>query len=84
MRLVTLLGRSGRSGRWSVTKSQTNLQEWGAEVDLSLLDNDDETRAFVAVRMNGVSVRDHADARDVDQETVEHLLAKAERKMGLR
>ena len=63
--------------------SQTSLQDYGVEIDLSTLTTA-ERRAYVAVRLNGVGPREHARATDRSPGTISNLLARAERKLGVR
>ena len=54
-----------------------------SEIDLSQLTLA-ERRVYVAVRLNGMGVRDHARATDRAPGTVGNLLRRAERKLGER
>lgn len=65
--------------------NQSRLKDFGmdADVDLSVL-TPAERRAYVAIRMNGCGVRDHARATDRAPGTVGNLIRRAEEKMGQR
>lgn len=65
--------------------SQSRLLHYGldGEIDLSVLTTK-ERQAYVAIRVNGTGVREHARATDRSPGTVGNLLRRAERKMGER
>lgn len=65
--------------------NQTRLRDFGvdSEVDLSRLTKA-ERRAYVAIRMNGAGVREHARVTDRSPGTVGNLIRRAETKLGER
>ena len=60
---------------------QARLSEFGgtSDVDLDLL-SPAERKAYVAVRLNGVGVREHARTTDRSPGTIGNLLRRAEKK----
>ena len=61
---------------------QARLSEFGtdSDVDLSRL-TEGQRRAYVAVRLNGVGVREHARQTDREPGTVGNLLRRAEKRL---
>lgn len=60
--------------------TQDRLASYGASLDLDLLTKP-ERRAYVAVRLNGESPKDHGLSVGRSRRTVQNLVSKAERKL---
>ena len=65
--------------------SQTRLRDFGidAQIDLTQLTKA-ERRAYVAIRLNGAGVREHARQTNRSPGTIGNLIRRAEEKMGER
>ncbi len=61
---------------------QARLTEFGTETDIDLSElTEAQRRAYVAVRLNGVGVREHARQTEREPGTVGNLLRRAEKRL---